>query len=121
MCYFCHMTAIQGTIGFEQFSLMMENCASKYEHDDLFPLAGNTTVVLIDEAWAVAVAVQDVLIKAGYKNPTNYVRVRQSSSKKYEINWGAGIDAFKHSVNFEDYFTIKEKYEGWKVGNDYGI
>lgn len=115
------MTSIQGTIGFEQFSLMMENCSVKYEHSDDFPIVGYTEVKLIDEAWSIAVAVQEVLTKCGYKNPVNYVKIKQNSSKNFDINWGAGIDAYKKKVNFEDYFTIKENYNGWKVGNDYGI
>jgi hypothetical protein len=115
------MAKISGTIGFEQFSLMMENCAAKYEHNDQFPIAGYSEVKLIDEAWSIALAVQDVLIKAGYKNPVNYVRIKQNSNGNFDINWGAGIDAYKKKVDFETYFEIKEKYNGWKVGNDYGI
>jgi len=114
------MTSI-GTIGFVEFSTLMENCNAKYDCSDDFPIVGHAEVELIDEAWSIALAVQEVLTKCGYKNPVNYVRVKQNSSKNFDINWGAGIDAYKKKVNFEDYFTIKESYNGWKVGNDYGI
>lgn len=115
------MADIQGTIGFEQFSLLMENQKSKYDFSADFPIAGHAEVNLIDEAWSIALAVQEVLIKNGYKNPTNYVRVKQNSNKSFDINWGAGIDAFKKKVTFEEFFTIKEVYTGWKVGNKFGL
>lgn len=121
MCYFCYMADIQGTIGFEQFSLLMENQKSKHDFSDNFPIAGHAEVKLIDEAWSIALAVQEVLTNKGYKNPVNYVRVKQNSNKSFNINWGAGIDAYKKAVAFEDFFTIKEVYNGWKVGNKFGL
>jgi hypothetical protein len=115
------MASIQGTIGFEQFSLLMENQKSKYDFNDKFPIAGYAEVNLIDEAWSIALAVQEVLIKNGYKNPINYVRVKQNSTNTFDVNWGAGIDAYKKKVVFEECFTIKESYTGWKVGNKFGL